>query len=160
MPVYTWINRVLSEYDVEHSKRLLYKLLSSYWDRVVLRTLSNTEDGASCKRIMPEGSQVAKKFSGQGRFRQGTRVLTWTFYQKCKNKRVHREKFWSFLSWILHLQYKPKNRHNQGLFFQYKITFLFFNPGRPPILPSSCTLVISISQNTAKYPWKCLNKLF
>ena len=36
--------------DAVHSMRSLYKLLSSYQDREVFRTLSNIPDGALCKK--------------------------------------------------------------------------------------------------------------
>ena len=40
-----------------HSIRSLYKLLSSYQDREVFRTLSNTSDGALCKKKKGENQK-------------------------------------------------------------------------------------------------------
>ena len=42
--------RILNVSDVAHSIWWLCKLLSSYWDRDVFKTLSNIEDGAFCKK--------------------------------------------------------------------------------------------------------------
>ena len=54
-------------YDVEHSIQLLYKLQSSYWGRGVFRTLSNIEDGASCKKNNARVQASGKKFFRAGK---------------------------------------------------------------------------------------------
>ena len=43
-------SRILNVSEAVHSTRSLYKLLSSYRDRDVFRTLSNINDGAFCKK--------------------------------------------------------------------------------------------------------------
>ena len=68
--------RILNVSDAVHSIRSLYKLLSSYRDRDVFRTLSNIQDGAFCKK-------TAERL---------------TFRQKYKKKKTRRKTFWSFFS--------------------------------------------------------------
>ena len=59
--------RILNVSDPVHSIRSLYKLLSSYRDRDIFRTLSNIERLA--KRSMPECRCTTRLFQGRrGRF--------------------------------------------------------------------------------------------
>ena len=58
--------RILNMSDVVHSIRSMYKLLSSYRDRDVFRTLSNIEDGAFCKKNIPECRCAIRNVSWKG----------------------------------------------------------------------------------------------
>ena len=50
--------RILHVFDTVHSVRSLSKLLSSYWDRGVFRTLSNIEMKPFARRIMTKNNQA------------------------------------------------------------------------------------------------------
>ena len=50
--------RILHVFDTVHSVRPLSKLLSSYWDRGVFRTLSNIEMKPFARRIMTKNNQT------------------------------------------------------------------------------------------------------
>ena len=50
--------RILHVFDTVHSVRSLSKLLSSYWDRGVFRTLSNIEMKPFARRIMTKNNQT------------------------------------------------------------------------------------------------------
>ena len=50
--------RILHVFNTVHSVRSLSKLLSSYWDRGVFRTLSNIEMKPFARRIMTKNNQA------------------------------------------------------------------------------------------------------
>ena len=58
--------RILNMSDAVHNIRSMYKLLSSYRDRDVFRTLSNIEDGAFCKKNIPECRCAIRNVSWKG----------------------------------------------------------------------------------------------
>ena len=77
IPQYAWtyLNKQSSEYarilnvsDAVHSIRSLYKLLSNYHDRCILRHCQTFKIECFVKTIMPECRHTIRKFSWQSKF--------------------------------------------------------------------------------------------
>ena len=157
--------------DSVQSIRSLYKLLSSYRDRDVFRTLSNFKMERFAKRKMPECRCATRKFSGQGGMFVEQRHFDEDFVKNTrkrgptgKNFRVFSPRY--FYNYILNGKFKPKMDTIRAFLSKIRTFFSIFTKDRgTSSLPHSCAPVsvpeyASICLNKPKYPSKCLNKLF
>ena len=87
--------RILNVSDSVHSIRSLYKLLSSYRDTDVFRTLSNIWDGAFCKKNIAWAQVHNQKFFRARRRGEAVKLvhLDKYFVKNARKKKPHRKTF-------------------------------------------------------------------
>ena len=143
MPAYTLINRVLNVAHAVHSIRSLYKLLSSYRDREVSRSLSNIYDGVFHKKNnnWMQAHNQTFLMAWEISWNQGTliSISSKTHFVKKGPRGKYLGVFSSRYSenYILNGKFNPKIDTIRAFFPKIRALFSNFKKeqGRPPSLP-------------------------